>query len=456
MIAAMCSASGKTSITAALLQNLKNRNINTVSFKCGPDYIDPLFHKNVLGVPSYNLDTFFTDAKETERIFNKHSKKAQMAVIEGVMGLFDGVGGVLEEGSSYHLAKVTKTPVILVVNAKGMGRSVIAAISGFLSFDKDDLIKGVILNRVSGSYFNTIAPLIEKELNIKVVGFMSDRKDLNISSRHLGLTTPDDCEKFDEILEKLSGEFSDNVSFEKIMEIASIDVSPNKEPDEEDDTFVDPKEIKCTIAVAKDEAFCFIYEDNIALLRENGARIVYFSPIRDKCIPKDADAILLPGGYPELHLDKLSQNVSMLDSIKNAYEKGIPVVAECGGFMYLHETVEDTNKNKFKLVGAVKGNCVYKGRSVRFGYVGLKEKRSNFTDGKVIRAHEFHYYDSDRNGEDVIAVKPYSKKEYDCITDEGDKWLGFAHLYYPSNPSFAENFVKKAYDYSKKKTDPEV
>lgn len=476
MIAAPKSGSGKTSVTIALLENLKKRGIKTCSFKCGPDYIDPLFHKSVLGIPSFNLDTFFTGEEKTNEIFLMHSKDYEFSVMEGVMGLFDGLGGVREEGSSYHLAKVTNTPIILVLDAKGACKSILPMIAGFKAYDSENLIKGVILNRTSQSVFNLMAPLIEKDCGIKALGFIPDKKDATIPSRHLGLFTPDDEEKIKKIIDELADEFEKNVFFEEIEKIAfkdcenyqesekakefcaeiinTSDEAGSKDAAESGSDFgcADSKKIpECTIAVSKDEAFCFIYEDNIRILRENGADIVYFSPLHDEAVPKDADAILLTGGYPEEYLEALSKNKSMMDSIKELHGKNIPIVAECGGFMYLHKTIEDRDKERYETVGIIDANCVFTGKSVRFGYIEIKEKKASFLNGEAIKGHEFHYYDSERNGDSCIVTKPVSGKQYESIIENDNMFVGFPHLYYPSNPSFAKNFVKKGVDFKNKR-----
>ena len=194
MIAAPKSGSGKTTITCGLLQIFKENGEDISSCKCGPDYIDPMFHRQVLGVPSRNLDTFFTGEEGTRKLFLKDRREDELVVMEGVMGLYDGLGGIREEGSSYHLAKVTQTPILLVVDAKGMGRSVIPLISGFLAYDKAHLIRGVIFNRMSAAYYEILKPLAEDELGIAVLGYFPENKDLQIASRHLGLCMPGELE----------------------------------------------------------------------------------------------------------------------------------------------------------------------------------------------------------------------------------------------------------------------
>lgn len=482
MIAAPKSGSGKTMITCALLQLLKDNGKNVSSYKCGPDYIDPMFHKKVLGVPSKNLDTFFTDEKTTVQLFLDERADGDFAVLEGVMGLYDGLGGIYEQGSSYHLAKVTQTPIILVVDAKGMGKSVLALIAGFLQYDTHHLIKGVLLNRMSKGYYDIIKPLIEKELSVKVVGYFPEQKDIGLSSRHLGLVMPDELSDIKKQLNETADRLKKTIDMDLFIDIAEaadeIGDSENADKDKRQTLKnAEPMRLQdqnntVNIAVAMDEAFCFYYEDNLKLLEKCGAKLQYFSPLHDTSLPEDCDAMLLGGGYPELYAKELSKNVSMLNTIKKAFRAGMPTVAECGGFMYLHayirnicDDTDEQNKadvqnkadiqndmNKSKLVGALDGGCHFKGKLVRFGYIELAEKHSNFLPpNEKIKAHEFHYYDSTDNGADCIATKPATGRSYDCVISHDNYWLGFPHLYYPSNPHFAESLVRKAYEYRRNK-----
>lgn len=482
MIAAPKSGSGKTMITCALLQLLKDSGKNVLSYKCGPDYIDPMFHKKVLGVPSKNLDTFFTDEKTTVQLFLDKKADGDFAVLEGVMGLYDGLGGIYEQGSSYHLAKVTQTPIILVVDAKGMGKSVLALIAGFLQYDTHHLIKGVLLNRMSKGYYDIIKPLIEKELSVKVVGYFPEQKDIGLSSRHLGLVMPDELSDVKKQLNETADRLKKTIDMDLFIDIAEAadEISDSESADEDKRQTLknaEPMRIQdqnntVNIAVAMDEAFCFYYEDNWKLLEKCGAKLQYFSPIHDTKLPEDCDAMLLGGGYPELYAKELSKNVSMLNAIKKAFKAGMPTVAECGGFMYLHTYIRNicddndeknnadtqnkadiqNDMNKSKLVGALDGGCHFKGKLVRFGYIELAEKHSNFLPlNEKIKAHEFHYYDSTDNGADCIATKPATGRSYDCVISHDNYWLGFPHLYYPSNPHFAESLVRKAYEYRRNK-----
>lgn len=447
MIAAPKSGSGKTMITCALLQALKNKGERICACKCGPDYIDPMFHKKVLGITSRNLDTFFTDAKRTRSLLQAGKRENDMVVIEGVMGLFDGLGGIQEEGSSYHLAKVTGTPIILVVDAKGMGRSVIPLLAGFLAYDTEHLIRGVILNRMSKAYYEIVKHLIEKGLRITVLGFFPEEKSISIESRHLGLKLPDEIGNLKNQVESVAKKLAATVLVDGIVSIAR---SAEELKEEADFAYLPITDEKPVIAVARDEVFCFYYEENLSLLEQLGAKLVFFSPLHDKQFPEQCHGILLGGGYPELAAEELSRNKQMLTSIRNAMEGGMPSVAECGGFLYLHESMEDCEGKVFPMAGVIPASCKNAGKLVRFGYIEMTQRQGLFLpEGEKIRGHEFHYYDSTDNGKDCVAVKPVSGRQYPCVIAGKNHWWGFPHLYYPSNPAFARHFVEEAVTYKK-------
>ena len=463
LIAAPKSGSGKTTITCALLQALKDAGLEPAACKCGPDYIDPMFHRQVLGVPSGNLDTFFTGAEETLRLYREAYAPEQLVVMEGVMGLFDGLGGIREEGSAYHLAQVTRTPIVLVVDAKGMGRSVLALVAGFLQYDTDHLIRGVILNRMSGAYAEILRPLFERELGIPLLGYFPVKPELQVESRHLGLYLPEELDGIRARLDAAAVQLRETVEVEQIIAIAesapALEVMAEEMPKM-------PATVNVTqgvkrlfadtdrprIAVARDAAFCFYYEENLRLLRQLGAELVPFSPLTDAELPEDCDGLLLGGGYPELYAAQLSANTAMLEAVRAAIRAGLPTVAECGGFLYLHETLEDPDGAAYTMAGVLPGRCYYTGHLVRFGYIELEESETHFLPaGSRIRGHEFHYYDSTDNGADVTAVKPTTGRKYSCIHAGENYWYGFPHLYYPSCPGFAEHFVKQAERYRRNK-----
>ena len=472
MIAAPKSGSGKTIVTLSLLQLLKNQGMQAASYKCGPDYIDPMFHETVIGIPSINLDTFFSKEEEIKRLLLNGRTENDIAILEGVMGLYDGMSPVREEGSSYHLAKITETPIILAADVKGMGRSMLAMLSGFLTYDTKHLIRGVILNRISESYYKTIKPFLEEELKLPVFGYIPQKPEMQMESRHLGLTMPEELPDIKEKLQIMAEEFCGTVSVKDILKIAEcageIQDIPKKETDNlhKGKTHEIPAkksdkgsiclstgnrmENQPVIAVARDEAFCFYYADNLRLLREYGAKLVCFSPLHDEKLPDNCHAILLGGGYPELHAEELSKNFSMHHSIKQAVNNEMPIVAECGGFMYLHYAMKTAEGIRYYMAGIIPEECFYTGKLVRFGYVEIQEKHSSFLpEGEIIKGHEFHYYDSTDNGKDALAKKPATGRSYSCIMSGKNYWMGFPHLYYPSNPEFAKSLIGKAVIYQK-------
>ena len=456
LIGATGSGSGKTTITCALLEILKRQGKKVQAFKCGPDYIDPMFHRTVLGIPSKNLDTFFTGEKMTAELFMESAVNVDISVMEGVMGLYDGLGGIRKEGSAYDLATVTDTPVILVIDAHGMGRSILPLIAGFLSYDTIHLIRGIILNRTSGAFFETIRPEIEKSFPVEVLGYFPNQKEILLESRHLGLKRPEEVEKMAELLDKTADMLEKSVDIDRLFAIAEGASELPEGSTLEKDSYGKQKVHlqksgkRPVIAVARDEAFCFYYEDNLKALEKAGAEIVFFSPLHDGSVPKEADGLLLPGGYPELYAKELSENKTMLADIREKAKLAMPIVAECGGFMYLHETLTDENGQTYPMVGAIRGGCHNTGKLVRFGYVNVTEQESHFLSQKVIRAHEFHYYDSDNNGESCEAVKPTTGRKWKCIHEGENFWWGYPHLYYPSNPAFVEHFIGEAKKWKKR------
>ncbi len=439
MLAANKSGSGKTTITCGLLGALKERGLNPCSFKCGPDYIDPMFHRNVLGIPSGNLDTFFTEDDVTRELF-KNEFSGDIAVIEGVMGLFDGVGGVELTGSSYDLARVLKTPIILVIDAKGAGRSVLAEIRGFLDYDSEHLIKGVILNKTSNAFGAKLADLIEEELHIKCFGTVAEEKNVELSSRHLGLYLPQEIDDINKKLEKQKNLVLDGVDIDGIIELSKtvpeikaaskIFVQPSKASDN-----------KLRLGVARDEAFCFYYRENLAMLQARGVELVEFSPLRDHHLPENISGILLGGGYPENYLSALQGNTQIKAEIKKAMDRGIPMLAECGGFMYLLDNIKNEQDKTYNMIGAINGSAYWTGKLVRFGYVTIE------AEGFEIKGHEFHYYDTDNNGSSFTAKKPTGNRSWQCIHKVGPSYIGFPHLYYPSAPVFVDKFVEAMKNY---------
>ena len=452
MIAATKSGSGKTTITCALLKALKDRGLKVNSFKCGPDYIDPMFHRSVIGIPSKNLDLFFCDEEGLREVFYGDDN-SEISVVEGVMGLYDGINVSSDEGSSYDIACKLDIPIVLVVDAHGMGRSIIPLINGFKSMDRENLICGIILNRISGSFYETIKPLIEKECGLAVVGYVPKSAEMVFESRHLGLMLPGEVEALSDKLSAAAGMVNETIDIDLLINSVAgecdssgaIKLKSQKDSDLclcGDVTGLRP----LRLAVARDEAFCFYYEENLEALKNAGFEIVEFSPVHDRILPENVDGLLLGGGYPENHAGALSENKSMLKSIGDAIKNGLPTLAECGGFMYLHKTLVTKDGESFEMAGAVDGAVHYTDHLVRFGYVILRDNENRFlkdAEKGSIKGHEFHYFDSTDNGSDAICTKPVTGKTWEAshIGEDGKNWWGFAHLYYPSNPEFVNRFA---------------
>lgn len=450
MIAAPKSGSGKTLITCALLQACKDRGMPLSAFKCGPDYIDPMFHKKVIGVSSRNLDTFFSDEQQIRELFWLNRSQEEFSIIEGVMGLYDGLGGIREEGSSYHLAQTLDLPIILVMDAHGMGRTLIPVLAGLLQYDTGKRIAGVILNRAEKGFYETVAPIVEKELPIPVLGYFPYRKELSIESRYLGLKLPAEVDELRQRVKQAADMLTEHVDIERLLSLYSRSIRQTNRTEPEYGQMEEGAADKVRIAVAMDDAFNFYYDDNLRLLREADAELVEFSPLKDEALPEGIDGVLLGGGYPELYVKQLSANRSMCGSIQKAFAGGMPSVAECGGFMYLHEQLIAEDGKSYPMAGVVPGTCSYQGKLVRFGYVEITEKQPGFFKNDevlCIKGHEFHYFDSTQNGCDCIARKPVSGKSWDCIWAGENYWWGFPHLYYPSNPQFVSSFVESCRRY---------
>ena len=453
LLAAGASGSGKTLITCGLLQALVNRGLKVASFKCGPDYIDPMFHSRVIGTRSRNLDTFFTDGDRTRYLLAKNASDCEIAVMEGVMGYYDGVGGITSRASAYDLASTTDTPVILIVNSRGMSVSLAAYVKGFLEYKKDSHICGVIFNQMSPMLYPRMKKLLEAELSVKVLGYVPKVEDCVIESRHLGLVLPEEIPELKSRLQKLSEVLEKTLDIDGILELAGEApelAAPETEMLIQKDTaFGYRTEEKVRIGVADDEAFCFFYADNLNLLEQMGAELVRFSPIHDRELPENLDGLLLSGGYPELNGEALEENQEMCTRIREVIRDGMPCLAECGGFMYLHQEMEDMEGKQRRVCGVIPGRAYRTPKLNRFGYITLTEKQD--TGLGEIPAHEFHYFDSTDCGEDFHAAKPVSKRGWDCIHDRGRLMAGFPHLYYYGNPRVPARFLKNALEYKKER-----
>ena len=445
MFAGMTSGSGKTTLTCAFLRCLLKKGYDLKSYKCGPDYIDPMFHKKAFGIDSRNLDVFFMG----EDLVKKNVAKAEnaYAVMEGAMGIYDGNDPSSSAGSCYEIAAITETPIVLVVNAGKVGRTVISMIKGVVGDDTGRLIKGIILNNISGKFYEMLFPELEEALSesrpdIKLLGFFPKTKGIDFESRHLGLKLPGESDDTGENIETASEVFEENIDVAEMLSI--MESAQEMEISEKSGTDLKNTGEGLTLAVALDDAFCFYYPDNIEMFEERGVKIKYFSPLNDSRVPEDADGLLLGGGYPELYLDKLSSNKEMLESVRNLIDKKVPSLAECGGFMYLGKSIEDDKGSVYEMAGAYDGECRFTGRLVRFGYMHITDadkRDSLYGSVNGLKGHEFHYYDSNMNGESCTAKKPFRDTQWKCIVNRNNGIWGFPHFYYASNPAFVDGFI---------------
>lgn len=450
LLTAPASGSGKTLITCGILQALVNRGQKIVSFKCGPDYIDPMFHGKVIGTKSRNLDTFFTDADTTRYLYEKNTEGFDLAVVEGVMGYYDGLGGIRTEGSTYDVARTLDLPAILIVNCRGASLSVLATVRGFLEYQKDSHICGVILNQISPMIYGQLRMLIEQELQIRVFGYVPKMANLSLDSRHLGLVLPGEIRALQKKLNDLAEKLEETLDLDgMISEIKTAEYRTAGKSDirKEIQALSFPDKIR--IAVAEDDAFCFTYLDNLELLEEMGAKLVPFSPLRDGRLPEAVSGLILSGGYPELHAKELGSNRSMRASVRKAVADGMPCIAECGGFLYLHRELEDTDGRFYPMAGVLDAKAYRTEKLSRFGYVTLAAEEDQLLGkaGTQIRGHEFHYWDSESCGESFHARKPAGRREWDCVHGTNTLYAGFPHLFYYSNLQVPHAFLRSCFAY---------
>ena len=433
LIAGTHSGCGKTTVPMALLSSLRARGFPLAALICGPDYIDPMFHREALKLPSRNLDPFFCTDKQLRAAVAGQAGK--LAVIEGVMGYYDGVG---TEGafSTYDVARGIETPVILVVNAKGMYNSAGALLRGFKDFKPQSNVRGAIFNGVSPGLYEGLKQ-VAADAGVMPLGFLPLEKEISIASRHLGLVTADETSDLQAKLSALGALAQKHIDLDGVLALAASAPALHEKAHN-----VNPV-ANVRVAVAKDSAFCFYYEENLELLRALGCQLVFFSPLSDAALPENIGALYLPGGYPELNLESLSKNLAMRRAVKAAVESGLPTLAECGGFLYLHDELDG-----FPMAEVITAKAYKTDKLQRFGYATLTAKKDNLfcSGGESIRAHEFHYYESDSCGDGFAAQKP-SGRVWDCIHASQSLYAGFPHLYFPANVKFAERFARKANDY---------
>lgn len=435
LIAGTSSGSGKTTATCALISLLKRRGIRVKACKCGPDYIDPMFHKTVSGVPCTNLDPFFCDENLIKYLLCDNDGQ-QITVVEGVMGYYDGTGTGGTDNSTFTVADQTDTPVILVVDAKSSAASTVASIEGFFHFVPESHIKGVLFNRITPMNYKSIAALMRDRLGeiVVPVGFIPVLpEECQIPSRHLGLVTAAEIKDISDRLEKTADLCESTVDIDAILSIAE------KASDLDFKAPKLPKLEPINLAVAQDQAFCFYYDSTLKLFERMGTKLNFFSPLADEPVPADSDGLLLGGGYPELYTDKLEANTHTKDSLFKAITSAMPTIAECGGFQYLGRELDGK-----KMCGVLNHSSYKTEHLVRFGYITLTARKDGVLGpfGTVLRGHEFHYWASTDNGDAFTARKP-NGKEWECAVMTDTLYAGYPHLFLPASIGAAEEFYKR-------------
>lgn len=389
VIAGTNSGVGKTTIVAGMLRYLRDAGHGVQAFKVGPDYIDPGFHKEASGRDCYNLDTWLVPAEKLNDYFVKAAAGADLSIIEGVMGLYDG--GRDGVSSTAEIAKSLKAPVVLVIDCKAMGESAAAIAKGFRDYDSDLDFRGVILNRIGSANHELMIRSALERLQISVLGVIHRDERMKSPERHLGLTPVTELD-VEDTLKVISQCMSESLDFESLLKIAKSAPDLQGSAGLIHDVLDRAESTAVKIGVAFDEAFSFYYPASLEALEAQGAELVYFSPLRDKTLP-NVDALLFGGGFPEMFLQDLSANMSMREAIHKAADSGMPIYAECGGLMYLTAQVVDFEKQALPMVGLIPARCAMQDKLQRVGYVEATALQDNvlMPKGERLRGHEFHF-----------------------------------------------------------------
>lgn len=435
------SGSGKTTAVCALLGAMAARGLTPCAFKAGPDYIDPMFHRAVLGVESHNLDLFFSTPETVRSLYARHAAGHGAAVVEGAMGYYDGLGGVSDTASAWHLADTLDLPALLVVRPKGASLTLAATLRGLLAFRTPHHIAGILLNDCTENLYKMLRPMLERETGLPVVGYLPFLPGAAIESRHLGLKTAAEIADLQARLKLLADAAQSSIDWPLLQRLFDRPAPAAAPP-----VAVPPR---VRLAVARDAAFCFTYAETLEALQENGAGLCFFSPLQDTALPPDIGGLYLPGGYPELYAAELAANAPMRAAIKAAVENGLPTAAECGGFLYLGQTLEDADGTPHLMAGVLPGQGVKTGRLVRFGYATLTAQADSmlFAAGEQFPAHEFHHWDSTQNGTALTAAKA-NGRQWACGFANAHLYAGFPHLYWAGTP-LAQRFVAAAERYKR-------
>ncbi|OGR51843.1 MAG: hypothetical protein A3I11_08035 [Elusimicrobia bacterium RIFCSPLOWO2_02_FULL_39_32] len=450
---------GKTSVTLALMAAFKKVGIKVQPFKVGPDYIDPSYHQLVTEKPSHNLDTWLLTKEKVQWLFQKESHNCELAIIEGVMGLYDGFGSCEETASTQEIAKLLNCPIVLVIDAKKMARSAAALILGFKSFDPALKIGGVILNKVGSlRHYQILKEAVETYTQIPVLGGIPSNLKIHVPERHLGLLTASENKEFKELLNALTDlirpdpeKNNPGINLDAILKIAK-ETEPLPKVKSPSIEFNNNNLKSVKIGIAKDKAFSFYYQANLDLLERCGAKLITFSPLETKELPEGLSALYFGGGFPEIYAQELQNNLYLKKQIKNLIADGLPVYAECGGYMYLTEAIQDLEGKTYEMVGAIPGKITMTKKLQNFGYKQGKSIHPNILHDKetMVRGHEFHYSKMevlDSHFSYELTDRKTGKKQFEGI-QKNNLLASYLHLHFLTNPEWAQNFVKAAKKYS--------
>ncbi|MEE6449294.1 cobyrinate a,c-diamide synthase [Gottfriedia acidiceleris] len=446
VIAGTGSGVGKTTLTIGLMSALRKKGYTVQGFKCGPDYIDPTYHTAVTGRTSRNIDSWMLNHEMVKEIVNRSSNGADISVIEGVMGFFDGKNPLTNTGSTAEISLVTESPVILVVNCASMARSAAAIVKGFQTFLKEANIVGVIANRVgSERHFQIVKTAIEQECGIPVLGYLKRNEELSIPERHLGLIPSVERGELNPFFDQLGDLVLETVDIDSIYDLAQAPLLKIKESQ-----FKRAEQSIVKIAIARDAAFNFYYQENLDMLAASGAELIEFSPLKGECLPEQVDGLYIGGGFPEEFAEELTKQTEVKNSIRTAIEKGLPTLAECGGFMYLTESLETTDETSYKMVGIIPGKVKMQTKLAALGYREITAVEENFllAGNLSARGHEFHYSTFHSR---TVFEPAYQTKGMRGFKQEGYRKgnliAGYTHFHFGSCPEMVENWVKKCKEF---------
>lgn len=450
------SGSGKTTITAGLLAALRARGLQVAPFKCGPDYIDPSYHTLAAERTCHNLDAWLVPPSEIAGIVARRAAAADLALIEGVMGLFDGVAGYDDLASSAHIARLTATPVVLVLDIRSMARTAAALVAGLRDFDPRLNVVGVIINRAGSTrHARMVQEAIETSAGLPVLGSFLRDEAIMLPERHLGLVPTAEAGQWQGWISTMRARVEANLDLDRLLQLAAQapPLTTLAVPAHRAGGLSRPKATTVpTIAIARDAAFSFLYEENLDLLRAAGAQLCFFSPIHDTALPTGTAALYLGGGFPELYAAQLSANAPMLKAIRTAAAQGMPIYAECGGLMYLTEAVIDQSGTRHQMLGVLAGHSMMTPR-LTLGYRTVSAVSDNWLwrAGESVRGHEFHYSTWEERPAELAPLytcqpdrlRPQASLEGAC---HNNILASYIHIHWLAYPQLAERFVAAALD----------